>query len=406
MNLQALQYIDINSVIAEGLSTEDGGTNSSLVQRIEGSGINRYVVVEGRRHTEKKRSGSDRHSERPLYLKAQPVFANSLLSTEIRVSLPHTSSEGINQCVMDPCVHEYTAQLSDTIDIPVDTDLYYHLQEPLPNNLGARMYRKGIQAVLIMDDQSRLEIADTSLIRSIHQKLDKPDLKKRFQPNIVMPCFIDDSRPQYGGRRTHLSNGVKIDLLRLSHFCHRINIIGKSDLVLCDSSGIAVDAIRSSVPIAFIAGVPKGYEKLQDALLEFLQHRCRHRLLQEQEFALNAMLHQPRADTYVMSNQSTLRSLIRGVTRRFSNSCKKSNHELIADTMSHLRDAVSQLRFQNQDALILHTQHSMCSTTKKSVKLKTGLETSRRKYQKFRESPVRFMEDSQNSFLRYLAANK
>lgn len=118
------------------------------------------------------------------------------------------------------------------------------------------------------------------------------------------------------------------------------------------------------------------------------------------------MLHQPDADTYVMSNQSTLRSLIRGVTRRFSDSCKKPNHELIADTMSHLRDAVSQLRFQNQDALILHTQHTMCSTTTKSVKLKTGLESSRRKYQKFRESPARFMEDSQNSFLRYLAANK
>ena len=406
MNLQALQYIDINSVIAECLVTEHTRRIPSLVQRIEGFGQNRYVIIEGDWQTDPQQTTIHQKSERPLYLKAQPVFANSLLSTEIIVKVPYSASVNKIQNAHEPCADPSGLEHPESIDIPVDTDLHYRLQEPLPNYLGAQMYRQGIHVVLLLDDHSRLEVADTTLIRIIQELLDEPDLNKRSNARIVMPCFLDESRPPYGGRRVHLSNNVKIDLLKLAHFCHRLNVIGKSDLILCDSSGIAVDAIRSSVPAAFIAGVPRGYEKVQDAVFRFLQHKCRYRLLQEQRIALESMLHQPLRDTYVMSNQSTLRSMIQGVTQRFSDSCSKPNNELMADTMNHFKDAISQLRFQSQDDLILHTQHTMCSTTPRSVKLRTGLASSRRKYQKFRESPVRFMEDSQSTILRYLAANR
>ena len=345
-------------------------------------------------------------SERLLYLKAQPVFSNSLLSTEIIVKVPHSASDCQCHNTRDDCADLNCLEQPDTIDIPVDTDLHYRLQEPLPNYLGAQMYRKGIHVVLILDDQSRLEATDTTLIRVIQELLDEPDLHKRSKARIVMPCFLDESKPHYGGRRVHLSNNVKVDQLKLAHFCHRLNVIGKSDLILCDSSGIAVDAIRSSVPAAFIAGVPQGYEKVQDAVFRFLQHKCLHRLQQEQSSVLESMLHQPHRDTYIMSNQSTLRSMIKKVTQRFSDSCSLANSELMTDTINHFEDAVSQLRFQNQDDLILHTQHTMCSSRPRSVRLKTGLASSRRKYQKFRESPVRFMEDSQSTILRYLATNR
>jgi len=79
MNLQALQYIDINKVIQEGLRTELGENNLSLLQRIDGSDSDRYVVVEGRRYKKTRQYQINCEGVRPQYMKAQPLFSNSIL---------------------------------------------------------------------------------------------------------------------------------------------------------------------------------------------------------------------------------------------------------------------------------------------------------------------------------------
>lgn len=405
MNLQALQYIDINKVIQEGLRTELGENNLSLLQRIDGSDSDRYVVVEGRRYKKTRQYQINCEGVRPQYMKAQPLFSNSILSTEISVALPVSTNMSLQEHPENLHIHSPSTYRSDALDVPVDTELYYGLQEPLPQYLGAQLYRRSAHLVLLLNNPSKLAAADTNLIYGLFKQICQPDLNNTSQANIVIPCFLEESSHQSGGRRISLSNKVKVDYCKLTHLYHRINIIGKSDLLLCDSSGIAVDAIRSSVPIAFINKVPKGFEDFQHAALRFLDHKCRHQLLLEQQAALEKKLRPSNSEIYVMSNQSTLRALIRGVSRRITGSCSKQNHELVSDTITHMGDALAQLRFQNQDKLILNTQHTM-SKTPNAVKLKSRLTSGRRKYQKFRESPVRFMEDSQSSILRYLAANR
>jgi len=326
MNLQALQYIDINKVIQEGLRTELGENNLSLLQRIDGSDSDRYVVVEGRRYKKSRQYQINREGVRPQYMKAQPLFSNSILSTEISVALPVSANMSLQEHPANLHIHSPSTYRSDALDVPVDTELYYGLQEPLPQYLGAQLYRRSAHIVLLLNNPSKLAAADTNLIYGLFKQICQPDLNNISQANIVIPCFLEESSPQSGGRRISLSNKVKVDYCKLTHLYHRINIIGKSDL-------------------------------------------------------------------------------IRGVSRRITGSCSKQNHELVSDTITHMGDALAQLRFQNQDKLILNTQHTM-SKTPNAVKLKSRLTSGRRKYQKFRESPVRFMEDSQSSILRYLAANR
>jgi len=405
MNLQALQYIDINKVIQEGLNTELGENNLTLLQRIEGFDSDRYVVVEGRRNKRTSQHQINPEGVRPQYMKAQPLFSNSLLSTEISVALPVSANNSEHKYTVNSNMHLSGSKRSDALDVPVDTELYYGLQEPLPQYLGAQLYRKGANVVFLLNDPSKLESADTNLIYSLYQLLCQSDLYKVSQANIVIPCFLEERSPDTGGRRISLSNKVKVDYCKLTHVYHRISIIGKSDLLLCDSSGIAVDAIRSSVPIAFINKVPKGYEEFQHAVLQFLDHKNLHQLLLDQQTALEKKFYPSDSEIYVMSNQSTLRALIRGFSRRITSSFSKQSHQHTSDTINHIGDALAQLRFQNQDKLILNTQHTMTKIPN-SAKFKSRLTSGRRKYQKFRESPVRFMEDSQSSILRYLAANR
>lgn len=404
MNLQALQYIDINSAIENAIGHGSGtqSLDSNLVQRIEGSDSDRYVVIEGPRCRHQNRSSDNQSGGRPCYLKAQPVFINSLLSTEISVSLSDEDCvnyiEKIQQKALKPC--------SKVIDIPLDSDLHYRLQEPIPDYLGVQMYRAQSQLIMILGYPSRPLTIDASLLHRIRQLLERYQNQTYSTERTEILCFSDGNGSVCRSLKNLIKTNINIGFFKFSQISHRLNVIGKSVLVLCDSSGIAVDSLRSSVPIVFVSEIPYGFEEIQNCVIRFLQHGCLIQLLNEQQVALDNLLQNQNQNTFYLSNQYTLHSLISLIQRSlvktniFDRTYQSTIYSLCYDTETEGS------QFSSTNKLILNTQHTLCNKTNGSVKLKSGLASSRRKYQKFRESPTRFMEDSESIILKYLTANK
>lgn len=404
MNLQALQYIDINSAIAHSIGHGSGtkSLDSSLVQRIEGSDSDRYVVVEGPRCALQNRTSDNQFGRRPCYLKAQPVFINSLLSTEISVSLSDGDCinriEKIHPQALKPC--------SRVIDIPLDSDLHYRLQEPIPDYLGVQMYRAQSQLIMILGYPSKPLTVDASFLHRIRQLLEINQNQTYSPERTEILCFIDGNGSVCRSLKNLIKTNINIGFFKFTQISHRLNVIGKSALVLCDSSGIAVDSIRSSVPIVFVSEIPSGFEEIQKCVIRFLQHGCLIQLLKEQQVALEHVLQSQSQNTFYLSNQDTLQSLITLIKKSLIKTNKfDSAYQSTIPSLFYAPE-MDDSQFSNTNKLILNTQHTLYNKTNGAVKLKSSLASSRRKYQKFRESPARFMEDSESIFLKYLTANK
>ncbi|MGQ7845714.1 hypothetical protein ACUNV4_14625 [Granulosicoccus sp. 3-233] len=406
MNLPSLQYIDINNAISSVIGVSSYPDYSALLRKTPCSRRPQHIVVERtqRRHDRARPGTNDDTRRQPLLLEAWPVFPNSLLSTEIAVNLPGPLQEPLPALL--PA--ELVGQTGGALDFPVDTSLHYRLQEPLPSYLGGLMYRSGRHAIAILDDEANLQRTDTTMMRSLHLALNPMLYGKRTPHEVLIPHFLDSKNEPGGSLKSRRLDKVLVELYQLSHLCHRLNVIGKADLVLCDSAGIAVDALRASVPAAFISGTPSGFEEVQACISRFLEHGDSRRLLEEQQDALADLLDSATSDYHVMSNQCTLRTLIR---TRLSEAGRQSTRE--ATGGSTCQDRHGQAGLQSSvnepdgyEDLILRTQQSLCSRANRSVRLKSGLESSRRKFQKFKESPTRFMEDSQSAILRSLVAGR
>ncbi len=407
MNLPSLQYIDINNAITSVISVSSYPAYSTLLRKTRCSRWPGYIVVENLRrqksNTSRRKRTESPASSRPSLLEAWPVFPNSLLSTEIAVNLPGVIRKGAPRRVSA----ETIGQDRGALDFPVDTSLHYRLQEPLPSYLGGLMYRAGRHAIAILDDESNLQQSDTAMMRSLHLKLNAEQYRNRTPRDVLIPHFLDSKSEPGGSLKSRRMDNVLVELYQLSNLCHRLNVIGKADLVLCDSAGIAVDALRSSVPAAFITDIPAGFEQIQHCVTAFLAHGDPCRLIREQQQALADILDSAATEYHVMSNQCTLHSLIQthlaDVAREGSGESRNAAVAHPEENESH-RASVSSS--EDYEELVLRTQQSLCSRANKAVRLKTGLESSRRKFQKFKESPTRFMEDSQSAILRSLVSGR
>lgn len=402
MNLSSLQYIDINNAITTVVSVSSYPAYSTLLRDSACCRKARHVVVESTgRQRNQFADNSPEGSPLPL-IEAWPIFPNSLLSTEIAVNLPDLQKTSLSENTRPDTVENPGKEL----DFPMDTSLHYRLQEPLPSYLGGLMYRAGSHAIVILDDEATLNHTDTRLIHELHVALNTDRYRGRPPGEVLIPHFLDSNNTPGGSLKGYRRGTVMIELYRLANLCHRLNVIGKADMVLCDSSGIAVDSLRSSVPVAFICGPPPGFEAMQDCVDRFLQHHDRRQLLNEQQMVLDDMLMQTCSRYHVMSNQHTLHSLIRS---RLTTLGTHDTHKALASPAKNaiaVEQSSSGQEAQGYEELILRTQQTLCSRANKAVRLKSGLESSRRKFQKFKESPTRFMEDSQSVILRSLVSGR
>lgn len=403
MTLPSLQYDDISRAVTSAIAREAGPycivePASTHIDRMA------HVVMHQQGPTRHRHRDGSHGSlkSRPL-LEARPLFPNSLLSSEVGIRFPALRSSRRQD---SPIETEYRGLLDQAPHNPLN----YRLQAPLPAYLGGHLYRAGRHAIVLLDNESGLDDLDSSLIRECHVTLNAQSYRHGTPAQVLIPHFLDGKTGTGGNLRSRRRGTVLMEIYRLAELCHRLNVIGKSDLVLCDSAGIAIDAIRSAVPAAFVRGVPPGHEAIQSCVMEFLQHGDAQRLLQEQRAALKQLLQENAGTMAVTYRRQTLASLLDRVfaaTGLPVSSTRSANTSQSSQTTKSREQADTLLdRMDCNKALILQTQQALCSRSDAAIRLKSSLQSSRRKFRKFRESPSRFMEDSQNGLLRTLAGNR
>lgn len=389
MNLRALQFADINASLTALIDNDRFRSYSIRLQSDDDSIVPQHVLLEKTECDCPHRTEQSQAHKKNIF-KSRPVFTDSLLSTEILFTLP-CSTRKFSSKSEEYTSHEYPLS---ALDFPATNNLQYRLHDPLPEYLSAHLYRAGLHTVVIIDNEQARNVLNVSLACKAHRKLHGTLQKTISSQQAVIPCFIDSNHTRGIHSKHKRLESLHLEPYRLTHTCHRLNVISKADLVLCDSSGTAVDAIRSGVPAVFLADIPVGFENIQYAVELFLRHGNSEQLLAEQQQALNAMLHSHCRHHYVMSNHSTLEALVQEHLTTVDSTTKK-----LDECEENLIDPIC-------DDLILCTQQTLRGNQSTTTRLKTGVERSRRKFQKFRESPSRFMRESQIRVLRSLVANR
>ncbi|MFK7993430.1 MAG: hypothetical protein AB8B87_04785 [Granulosicoccus sp.] len=399
IQLASLQYMDLeNSILAatHGVGKRDYAVNLRADEYVE---YGRFSLI--------KEDYQDQRSLLPDYKKlvrlplfeAWPVFPDSLLSTEVAVSSPSGTMSSRN--TLDNNISDV-----EVVDNQCASALYYNLHQPLPGYLGKQLYRAGTQVVALLSKDTKLKIPESSLTHQLLAVLKRKFANRQTSGDVLLSLFLENNGSKGVRLKNRLTANFQTECHRLAHVCHRLNVISKADIVLCDSSGVAVDAIRASVPAAFVSDVPRGFERLHQCIVDFIEHGNQQKLIGAQKKVLDNILVEQSRLCKVMSHRKSLHELIH---RRIDEADRRH--------ACFIGNPPSKQIFQGPDVrsdesgsmpedLILHTQQTLCVEPDNVVKLKAGFESRRRKFQKFRESPVRFMEDSQSRLLRSLVTHK
>lgn len=389
MNLQELQHADIELTMGSALNAvldNPGSPTGCCNQNLAGSAIQTSTLSTGL-HLDILIQQAEYH--RVTRIQARPVFPDSLLSTEVQLGLSSTANTKLP--------YTMPAQITgvpDVLDYPVENSLYHQLDHPLPDYLGNELYKNSVSIICILENNACLRTSDTALIPELQSVLYKRFSDQKDRTRLSIPVFTGNEIPQEKkdrrGQATLSLNGC----YKLAHPYHRLNVIAKSRLVACDSPGVAADAIRASVPAVFLTEVPTDFENVQRCITRFLRHADWCQLLQEQQAALQQIIHHRCQNTYVMSNENTLNTLITAYL----------NQDNVQLVIEKLKQSATPTR--RRDDLILSSQQSLFSKATNKERLRSGLAGSQRKYRKLKESPTRFIHDSQNRILRSLVTRK
>lgn len=322
-------------------------------------------------------------------IRAQPVFPNSLLHSDIHLSLLASPTKDSSRA--EPT---HRTGVCEAMDCPMDSPLYYQLDNPLPDYLGLQLYQQPRQIIGLFENEAHLDTLRNSLVSKLHSVFNGDLSCQTDNSRLNLPVYVDSGVAHWRKAKPERIRSLPGICCKLTHPYHRLNVIAKSRLVVCDSVGIATDAIRASVPAVLSIDVPADYAQVQHCITRFIRHGNYQQLLSEQQVALNDILHTRRQNGYVLRYRQTLQALISA----------HHNQEDPSEVFDKLPEFAAQL--QRGDDLILSSQLALDGKPANSTRLKSGWESSRRKLQKFRESPSRFVNDSQNRWLRAAGSRK
>jgi len=381
MNLSDVQYADVYDSVSSALSND---CHSSLPFRVnvENDGdTHQYIALEvlPPHSALEKYDQHISHGSKTVILKARPVFPNALLSTEICVSLPSIRKNRASPIFLGTALAN---------------NLHHRLHDPLPRSLGHQLYLSTYNIVVILENELKRNPPDPELMGKLYNVLNNRRFQTRIDHPVKIPLYLENSQSKSSWGTLH-SQSVKFSSYKITHPYHRLNVIGRSSIVLCDTASIAVDSLRASVPIMFVSDIPSGFESLQEYFNSFLFHHDRSLLLNQQIAALNDILEEQCAGHYVLNNQLALKRLI------WKSMGMSDNVALGTDEALTMEFGLN-----SQNSLVLNTQQNFTIDNSNTTKLKSSLAKNRRKLQKFKESPKRFMEDSQHSLLRSIPVGK
>lgn len=156
----------------------------------------------------------------------------------------------------------------------------------------------------------------------------------------------------------------------------RAAIINKSDLVITDNIGTAVDTVLLAVPLGSSRAAP-GLSALQSGFMRYLTHKDRCVAVKEQSQALARYISENNEDAFIIASEKELDALL----------------------IDHLK--LSESAAQTEPSTELHAPiikpfRAEEHTKSLGASLDSRLHRSRRKWRKFRESPKRFLNDSQH----------
>lgn len=156
----------------------------------------------------------------------------------------------------------------------------------------------------------------------------------------------------------------------------RAALIVKSDIIITDDTGIAMDAITSSVPVGF-SSVPKNFADIQSSFDRYLLHKDRKVVTAEQKVAITDVIGNLKNQAYITGSEQELHALL-------VDHLQLPGSLKLTDVMSH------------EYSPIVKPYTSALVEPVRNDTLDLHLTNGRRKWRKFRESPKRFLHDSQH----------
>ncbi|MFK7854349.1 MAG: hypothetical protein AB8B79_09565 [Granulosicoccus sp.] len=225
--------------------------------------------------------------------------------------------------------------------------------------------------------QSWLKSGDTSDLKVYWSPIAELSNAADLQPGHVQVDHIQ-ARQTFQGTRAAQAGEKELayETIGTLTLHERAAIINKSDLVVTDNMGIAVDTVLSAVPLGTPSIAPE-FSAVRSSFVRYLTHRDRIMVVKEQSQNL---------EHYTSECNKGLSTI-------------SSEQELFDLLTRHLKPSEAQVNTESDTELyvpIIKPCRPEEYRKNHVTSLNSRLHNGRRKWRKFRESPKRFLNDSQH----------
>ena len=307
-----------------------------------------------------------------LLLELCPTYPGSVLNNAVTVRATHS-----DQVVTGPLMPDYPR----VIKAHLSEHTHYTRFHTVPLSTTSSFYQQTHPRITFFTSRApALSKHTMSLLQTFWQYQDAASNNSVHVNWCPMPATLLDFPGSSRTYRECVSRQPKGEI-PLAHdtissvsLQDRAAIISKSDLIITDHCGVLVDAIASSVPVGLDTHSAAN-SAMQSSFEAYLQHKNRLTVTVEQQAALAQQDHLTRANAQLVHTQLELR-------------------ELLTHLIPHA-NLTSTDECEDSPGLSIITPYQAQTPVHTRINTLDGrLHNGRRKWQKFRESPKRFIDDS------------
>lgn len=316
-------------------------------------------------------------------LRVAPSFPGSFVLNDIELEACEPELKPALQNALGASRNRTAQRLASLPDI--DTAMHCALHEALPKRFGDTFYRSPRQHALVFVSYT---LSERNEATRQHDKKILTELLHCAQDvrSITLVCEARRDEALVQDLADALSGSLGIVptvwSIRSGDYDDLFRVLGKTDLAFFGGSSLYADAILCGVP-AFTWRAPQGpCAPINDSFTRFLQQGDRSRVLEEQRLGLQQLMQCSHRSTTLSNERIALGRTLAELIRQLS-------------SQSALAPSIKQ-----------HEPHWIVDPTpaprQVSVRqrLSRSVWQSRRKLAKFRESPERFIADSNSRLAR------
>lgn len=335
-----------------------------------------------------KRTQAEFYEYQGAAITLRPTYPGSFSQNDINIECRNMEEKAwLTERVIEATkMAEETARVSEF----VEPDMHYSQFSPLPYRLSKEFYSRPRQHALVFLSYGAGENSDTICDQDQHQIASLlHDMEDLAALTIVTDTLATAPRAKTIAKA--LQNALGLETKVFSHrrgdYRDLFSVLAKCDVALFAGSSLYVDSIRLGVPAYIWRSKQAGTDPLNDAFMNLLEDASANEVLSEQRIHLDRLIESHYLGATLPNDKRVLLEALSAIMSKLAPG-------IYLETSGYINNPAV------PEPVI--DQPRVWHTNTLSTRMKHRISRGRRKFTKFKQSPERFFEDSENPLAKRL----